>query len=185
MRCLERLFRRAGLALGMSQGFHPKPRLTFPLALAVGIEGEDEVLEVELTETPQAEELLDRLSRQTPPGLAFRSVEVLPAGSPKARPRSASYQAPIPPSRRAGLEERIGRLWAADSWPWHRPRGHAVIDLRADLLSLTLSEDVLQMRLRAGPEGRAGPRDVLAALDLADIEHEGVRLARTAVEIDP
>ncbi len=185
MRCLERLFRRAGLALGMSQGFHPKPRLTFPLALAVGIEGEDEVLEVELTETPQAEELLDRLSRQTPPGLAFRSVEVLPAGSPKARPRSASYQAPVPPSRRAGLEERIGRLWAADSWPCQRPRGHTVIDLRADLLSLTLSEDVLQMRLRAGPEGRAGPRDVLAALGLADLEHEGVRLKRTAVEIDP
>ena len=27
------------------------------------------------------------------------------------------------------------------------------------------------MRLRAGPEGSAGPRDVLAALGLADLEH--------------
>ena len=50
MRCLERVFRRAGLALGFSQGFHPKPRMTFPLALAVGIEGLDEVMEVELAE---------------------------------------------------------------------------------------------------------------------------------------
>ena len=45
MRCLERLFRRAGLALSFSEGFHPKPRMTFPLALAVGIEGVDEVME--------------------------------------------------------------------------------------------------------------------------------------------
>ena len=40
------------------------------------------------------------------------------------------------------------------------------------------------MRLRAGPEGRAGPRDVLAALELADVEQQGVHLTRTAVEID-
>ncbi len=185
MRCLERLFRRAGVPLGMSQGFHPKPRLTFPLALAVGIEGEDEVMEVEVTETPQPEELLPRLSRQAPPGLAFRSLEVLPPGSRKARPRSASYQVPLPPSHRAGLEERIAGLWAAASWPWQRRRGDTAIDLRADLQSLTLSADALRMRLRAGPEGRSGPRDVLAALDMPDLEHQGIRLRRTAVEIEP
>ncbi len=39
---LERLFRRAGLSLGMSGGYRPKPRLNFPLALAVGIEGRRE-----------------------------------------------------------------------------------------------------------------------------------------------
>ncbi len=50
MRCLERVFRRAQLALGFSQGFHPKPRMTFPSALAVGIEGLDEVMEVELAD---------------------------------------------------------------------------------------------------------------------------------------
>ncbi len=185
MRCLERLFRRAGLDLAVSQGFHPKPRLTFPLALAVGIEGDDEVMEVELTERPQPEDLMRRLSQQALPGLVFRSVEVLPPGSRKARPRSAFYQAPLPPSRRVGLEERIGRLWAAASWPWQRQRGNAVIDLRADLQSLTLAGDALQMRLRAGPEARTGPRDVLGALDLADLEHQGVHLRRTAVEIDP
>ena len=36
MRAWERLFRRAGVALSMSEGFHPKPRMSFPSALAVG-----------------------------------------------------------------------------------------------------------------------------------------------------
>jgi hypothetical protein len=55
MRCFERLFRRAGLRLRFSEGFHPKPRMTFPLALAVGIEGTDEVMELELAETGKGE----------------------------------------------------------------------------------------------------------------------------------
>ena len=36
IRTMERLFRRAGLQLGMSEGFHPKPRMSFPSALNVG-----------------------------------------------------------------------------------------------------------------------------------------------------
>ena len=39
------------------------------------------------------------------------------------------------------------------------------------------------MRLRVDSRGSVGPREVLAALGLADIERQGVRLRRTAVEI--
>ena len=183
MRCLERLFRRAGLALSFSQGFHPKPRMTFPLALAVGIEGMDEVMEVELAEPTTAEELQRQLTPQAPPGLEFRSVETLPEGSAKARVRSASYEAPIPPSQQAGLSERIERLLAASSWPIERVHGRAAIDLRPLLLELAIHEGVLGMRLRVDDRGGASPRDVLAALDLAGLEQQGIRLRRTAVEI--
>ena len=40
------------------------------------------------------------------------------------------------------------------------------------------------MRLKTDPGGSAGPRDVLAALGLEDLEHEGTALTRTDVEID-
>jgi radical SAM-linked protein len=183
MRCLERLFRRAALALGMSQGFHPKPRMTFPLALSVGIEGLDEVMELELAETCTAGDLLRRLAAHAPAGLSFRAVEVLPEGSSKAQARSASYEAPIPSSCRAGLSERIERLLAAASWPIERPRRRASLDLRPLVLELALREDVLGMRLRIDRQGSVGPREVLAALGLADVERQGVRLRRTAVEV--
>ena len=184
MRCFERLFRRAGLALSMSQGFHPKPQMTFPLALAVGIEGRDEVMEFELTESPSAEELLARLERQAPQGLRFVSVDILPPGSRKACARSASYQVTVPPSRCIGLEEQAGQLLAASSYPIRRPNRSAPVDLRASLLALTVRDDVLEMRLRTDGGANAGPRDVLSALGLEDLEHEGVHLTRTAVEID-
>jgi radical SAM-linked protein len=183
MRCMERLFRRAGLALGMSQGFHPKPRMTFPLALAVGIEGDDEVMELELAEDTGAEEVLARLRAQAPAGLGFASVEVLPPGSRKARAQSATYQAAVPPPRCAGLSERIDRLLESASCPVRRPHRDTPVDLRTSLEALALRGNVLEMRLRTDQGAAAGPRDVLAVLGLEDLEHEGAHLRRTSVEI--
>ncbi|MGB7734841.1 MAG: TIGR03936 family radical SAM-associated protein [Thermoguttaceae bacterium] len=210
MRCLERLFRRGGLPLSFSEGFHPKPRMSFPLALAVGIEGDDEVMELELAETTTAAgkgdsphlperpegcfaqmgtvpfsgaELLRRLAPHAPPGLAFRVVEVLPEGSKKASVRSITYEAPIPAPEQAGVCERIERLLAAASWPIERGRGRAAIDLRPLLSELAFDRGVLKMRLRIDSRGSVGPREVLAALGLTGIERQGSHLRRTGVEI--
>jgi radical SAM-linked protein len=185
MRCFERLFRRAGLPLGMSEGFHPKPRMTFPSALAVGIEAVDEVMELELAEPLAADEVRARLVPHVPPGLAIRSVEVVPPGGGKASISHVSYQASIPPHHRDGLSERIDQLLAASSCVIRRPNRQTTIDLRPRLETLTLREGVLEMRLSSGHGGDAGPREVLLALGLPDLEQEGVRLRRSAVEICP
>jgi len=185
MRCFERWFRRTGLPLKMSEGFHPKPRMAFPAALAVGIEGIEELMEVELTEARSAEWLVQRLAEHAPPGLKVNSLEVLPPGAKKARLRSCSYRIPIPPEHAPGLPGRIDRLWSSPSWPLWRPNRPAPLDLRAWLEDLRFGEGVLQMRLRVGSEASAGPRDVLAALELSGLEREGVWLSRTAVELDP
>ncbi len=184
MRCFERVFRRAGLAMSFSQGFHPKPRMAFPAALAVGIEGLDEVMEVELAESATAEDLLRRLSPHTPPGLELRAAEVLPEGSPKARIQSLRYEASIPSPQPDELPERIERLLSASSWPITRPNRRVSIDLRPLVLELALANDGLTMRLDVAQRGgSAGPRDVLAALGLDDLERQGARLRRTAVEV--
>ncbi|MBN2474947.1 MAG: DUF2344 domain-containing protein [Pirellulales bacterium] len=184
MRCFERMARRAGLPLAMSQGFHPKPRMTFPLALAVGIEGTNEVMELELTESLSAEEVTGRLRSQTPPGLTIRSVEVLPQGGKKAEVRSVCYQMPIPSPCRDGLPEKIDQLLARASHPVQRPNRTTPFDLRPLLQELALREGVLSMRLRTGRQQSARPSEVLEALGLAAVELQGAHLRRTAVEID-
>jgi radical SAM-linked protein len=183
MRCFERLFRRAGLTLSFSEGFHPKARMTFPLALAVGIEGVDEVMEVELAQSCQAEELRARLAPHAPPGLVFRAIDVLPDGSKKARVCRASYEVPLPSPCDAALAARIGQLLASASCRVARARGRAAIDIRPLLEELACDQGVLRMRLRVDSQGSAGPREVLSALGLADLEQAGVRLRRTAVEV--
>ncbi len=183
MRCMERVFRRAKLALSFSQGFHPKPRMTFPLALAVGIEGIDEVMEVELAEDYTADDLQQRLTPHAPPGLGIRTIEILPEGGSKARVHSASYEAPIPSACQGPLMQRIERLLAASTWPIERAHGRAPIDLRPLLLELAFRDGVLAMRLRVDQRGSVGPRDVLTALGMPDIEAQGAHLRRTTVEV--
>ena len=123
------------------------------------------------------------MSPQAPAGLRFRAAEVLPEGSRKAQVQTASYEAPIPAALETGLGRRIERLLAASSWPVERSRGRAPIDLRPLLLELGLDQGVLRMRLRVDSRGSVGPRDVLRALELGEIERQGSRLRRTAVEV--
>ena len=182
VRSMERLFRRAGLRLGMSQGFHPKPRMSFPSALAVGIEGLDEVMELELAESCTAEDLTRRLAQQRLPGLIFSSIEPLAPGEKKARIRSTSYRIAVPPQRLGEANDRLSRLCSGATWMVEHPGKSAAIDLRPDLEQVHLQEGVLFMRLR-NREGGAGPRDVLAALGLSDLEEQGVYLTRTEVEL--
>lgn len=171
----------------MSEGFHPKPRMTFPAALAVGIEGTDEVMEVELSEPLGAEELKARLESQLPSGLTVRAIEVLPPGARKGQVRSFRYRISVPPGQETGLDERIERLLAAPSWPLARPDGKKPVDLRERLAALELADGALSFQLLAGQsgEGSAAPRDVLAALGLDGLERQGVHLTRNQVEILP
>lgn len=186
VRAMERLFRRAELPLGMSQGFHPKPRMSFPAALAVGIEGLDEILEIELAAEVSAEQLLGRLTDHAVPGLAFHHVEILPPGikGNKARVARATCQIVVPTERQPETARRVAAILAADSCPIQRSGRSEPIDLHEFLEELTLTEGILSMTLRVTQQGAApGPRDVLEVLGLNDLEAGGSRLRRTRVEI--
>ena len=184
VRLMERLFRRAGVRLGMSQGFHPKPRMSFPSALALGIRGLDEVMELELAQPCEAEPLREQLAEHAVAGLEFRSVEILDPHAAKAQLESAAYQVPIPTGLRAQTADRVARLWAATSCPVERPRKGRSIDIRPFVEDLTLREGVLWMRLTVGRQASASARDVLTALGLADLEQAGVCLERTEVRLE-
>lgn len=185
VRTVERLFRRANLALAQSQGFHPKPRMTFAAALAVGMIGADELLEVELVDDLAADEIRSRLEGQAPPGFVLMSVDVLPAGAAKTRVQSLSFEIEVPAERQSEVAERIAGLLAAESHLAAWEDGTHPIDIRPALDELALENNRLRMRLRVNPQGGARPRAVLAALDIEDLPEQGYLLTRTAVELEP
>lgn len=185
VRTMERLFRRAGLRLAQSEGFHPKPRMSFPSALAVGIAAMDEVVELELDEPSTGDTLLGRLASHAVPGLELVSAQTLPPGTAKARLRWATFQVPVPAARRPETARRIAELLASPSVPVCREGRSQPIELLRFLEGLALCEGVLEFRLRADREATPGPRDLLAALGLADLEQQGTHITRTKVELEP
>jgi radical SAM-linked protein len=82
VRHLPRVFRRAGLEIYYSKGFHPKPGLSFGPALGLGIPSLGEWLDVKLVEKLGAEEILGRLRAVSPPGIEFLAAVALADGDP-------------------------------------------------------------------------------------------------------
>lgn len=82
-RAFERAFRIAALPLAFTQGFSPRPKVSFGLALSVGHESDAEYLDVELAHDPGLGGLPALLSAGLPEGIdvtgAVALVERAPA----------------------------------------------------------------------------------------------------------
>ncbi len=184
VRLWERTCRRAGLRLAHSQGFHPKPKMSFPLALAVGILSVDEVMEIELAEPCSPEAIWAQLTTHAPAGLQVKQVELLPAGVPKARVRAVHYQMAIPPDRQAQLTQWIAWWNAQRADPLKQKDSGLSPGVRA-LEAIRLEGGQLEFTLRPLPHGLPNPRDLLRQLGLADLEAQGAVLIRSQVELEP
>jgi radical SAM family uncharacterized protein/radical SAM-linked protein len=71
IRALPRAFRRLGLPLYYSKGFHPKPTMMFGPALSLGVSSLCEVVDVKIAADIEPRELLDALSEGAHSGLRF------------------------------------------------------------------------------------------------------------------
>ncbi|MFP4081927.1 MAG: TIGR03960 family B12-binding radical SAM protein [Candidatus Aminicenantes bacterium] len=72
---IQRSFRRAGIRVAHSQGFHPKMLFSYPPALALGMEGREEVLEFKSCYLIEQKEFLSCINRYLPSGLKFLSLK--------------------------------------------------------------------------------------------------------------
>ncbi|MDR2386172.1 MAG: TIGR03936 family radical SAM-associated protein, partial [Deltaproteobacteria bacterium] len=80
---IKRAFKRSGLELAMSQGFHPHPKVSFLTALPLGVTSLDECLIFSLKKYLAIGDLTNRLN--LPRGLALQSLKALPSQGPKPR----------------------------------------------------------------------------------------------------
>jgi len=84
MRALERTLRRAQFPLWMTQGFHPRPKLSFPVALATGTVDLVGLFEFRLTEDLSKNQMIDFVNKfnlNAPKGLEMTNIWRIEKGS--------------------------------------------------------------------------------------------------------
>ena len=69
MNTLTRALRRAKLPIAFSQGYNPRPQISFASALAVSLTSESEYIDFELKEYLDPAEFRMRLNQELPPGI--------------------------------------------------------------------------------------------------------------------
>jgi radical SAM-linked protein len=176
MKVWERTFRRAGLKVAYSQGFHPQPKIHQALPLPLGFTSQNDLLDFWLDSTESLTEVRIKLTRALQPGITVQEYRLVP---PELKPlqtlvASASYlvqlDAEVIP---ADLAARIENL--LHQGECLRERRGKQYDLRPLIETLhTTSDDPtgIFMTLAARPAATGRPEEVLDALGIAmqDIE---------------
>jgi radical SAM-linked protein len=162
LRLFERALRRADFPLSLSQGFNPRPRITFLSALPLGVESLDERVEIELSEDLAEEEFVKRLAAQFPEGLQV--LEAARAGD-RAAAVAAEYEADL----EAGAAPDVAALLARPALPVERrsPDGARTVDIRPWIESAEAGSGRVRFTLRITDSGSARPDEVLKALGVA------------------
>jgi radical SAM-linked protein len=74
-RLFQRAARRAGISLMISQGFSPRPKISFKRALKLGVESEAEEAVFHLKDMISKEDFGNRLQAQLPGGIVIKNIE--------------------------------------------------------------------------------------------------------------
>lgn len=69
LRVFERALRRAKIQTEFSQGFNPRPKITFAQALTLGTESQSEYIDVIIADNISTDEFKDRLNKVLPQGI--------------------------------------------------------------------------------------------------------------------
>jgi radical SAM-linked protein len=186
-RSWERTFRRSGLPLEYSQGFHPQPRLNLACALPVGFTSQCEILDAWLEQEYPLTEIRNAISQSLPPGLQILQLENIDLHTPALQTQVLSavyvisFLDDIP-----DLAERVQRVISAEHLP--RLRRNKTYDLRplieaAEIIAL---EDNLNPRLKVQLSARDSatgrPEELLAEMDVqfqdTHVHREILKLSR-------
>lgn len=179
-RAFERALRRAKVPMAYSQGFNPHPKISWIGAAPTGVASEAEYVEIQLVETLEPAELVDRLDEAMPPGLdVLEAVGVAvgsDGGSLADRMEASRWRIELPGVEADTLRAAFAKLLEAEVIEVERLTKHGMrtIDARAAIVTGLVRDESPS----ATPDGPCGilevvvrqltpavrPDDVLSAL---------------------
>lgn len=196
-RVFERAIRRAGISMSYSEGFNPRPKISFGFALAVGTEGEREYVDIDIQQDMDLGEVLGRIQEQLPPGIRLLEGRVLNQGCKPlmAVLNAASYRIhvlmalPISTER---LQEAVTDWLARKHVTYSRysKKGPTDKDIRPWVKRLAGDvqgdEIIFDLEVEIGNAGSVRPEEVLASLrelENLPLDMDSLQIKRTGVHV--
>ncbi len=186
-RLWERALRRVSLPVAYTEGFTPRPKLSFGLALPTGAESLAEYLDIDLVAgtdiDPGAPDLAESVTDALPVGMSVAVIaERDPArGSLQDEVSSTTWELTGPGFEPELLEEAAQRLLAADELLVERERKgrRRVDDVRPLIRDLAPDESGSRFVAELATVGRALRPAELASAAFPDVDPLDVRVLRT------
>ncbi len=169
-RVWERALRRSGVRVAYSEGFSPRPRLSFGLALSTGYESLGEYLDIDVADDLEPDLLPAIVSPSLPLGMAAQAAIAIPAGTDSLQQAvtSSTWRIDLPAVAPGDLAASVERVLALDELPItvERKGSEGVLDARPAILGLIPGSSVLEAELATQPRSLR-PAELLRAIDPA------------------
>lgn len=158
MRVVERAMRRSGFPIAYSQGFNPRPRMSFASALTLGATSDWELCQLDLAEDldgGRVQDAVGALRRQLPPGIEIHEVWPIPLErkNPYIQVRAAEYTLTL-----------LGD-GAADRMRQFLQEGPAIPQALESAVEEGAGQVVLRVKLPVGERDGVRIRDLVAELE--------------------
>ncbi|MEZ6154959.1 MAG: TIGR03936 family radical SAM-associated protein [Candidatus Scalinduaceae bacterium] len=182
MKLFERAIRRAEIPVKMSEGFNPRLKIIFPLALPVGVEGIDEKLGIVLSEYMQVSEVESRLKDQLPEGIQIVSVASV-SNQQNSSVSDITYLIKLKKGKVPEME-KIKEFLSSDVINTRRVGKKLLFDIRPSIMNVTLDSESVVLDLKMTPKGMARPEEVLSCLGLkVGKDYDLTDMVRTRVNL--
>jgi len=189
-RMWERAFRRVDLRLAYTEGFSPRPKVSFGLALSTGHESDAEYLDLVFADEVELEALSVSLTDALPDGIAVTGAVPLAERAPALQEAVTAVVWHVEPTRADGspidaseLGQHVDRAMGLPALPTSRRRKGR--DVEEDVMPVIRRCELrstnpvsLEMELTTQPRS-AKPGDVLAGIARAVGLQEGLADARS------
>ncbi len=180
-----RALRRAGIRLKYSEGFHPKPKVSFGNPLPTGMESEDERMIISVADSVNPAALLRRLNAQLPEGLQVHTC----TEDIQDQPKRCAFRVCFGKNPIEGLESSLDKLDYDQNLVIVSPKGKLKkVALRDILLDVRPADsNSLDMILGCEPGKTVRATEVLKqAFGLTEekVKTVGIRKLKTAATIE-
>jgi len=193
LRTFERAIRRAELPIAHSQGFNPRPQMSFGLPLSVGVTSASEFVDLDMNERINPEEFKNRMNDNIPEG--FRIIEASYIDSKESLMASigaASYEVWLGlkgQDNKEILQNKIKDFLKKDSIEIEKEsKGKVkIVDIRPDIFELEFLDCNVEkvcflMTLSAGSVSNLKPELVIKAFNVENrSEFDIEKIHRTAL----
>jgi len=177
VKIFSRAIRRAGITVKFSEGFHPKPKISFEDALPIGLESLEECFYVFVSDNIGPQTLKENLNKHLPKGLRVIDCKRAPKKSIRKELSTATY---IILHRDGFFDEKeleyFKNRHEFTFFRTNRKRKTKKIDLKEMVLNIDMiAPNRLKMTLKAEPGKTVRPFEVIN--NIFSIPEEKIRQA--------
>jgi radical SAM-linked protein len=176
---VEQAIRRAGIPIVFSEGFNPRPRISFPTALPLGVSSGNEIMYFQLSEWMSQTEIIRKINKGLIEGITVVSIEPLRQDSIV----SFSVEYKITPLTESA-SQGVFHLSPDKIQDWMLQPSHIIqrdyvnkeskkVNLKSYVQKVELKDSSLLLTIKITNEGTARPEEVLWSLGIKGNAKDG------------